>query len=424
MNQQNSSQIEAPVTRRSFLKSSSGIVAAAAAANFPFVLTSRAAADEPAIKVALVGCGGRGRDAANNVKAAAENVQILSVADIFPQAAERAARTLQVPAEATFSGWDAYQKAINVPGVNYVILATPPGFRPMHFKAAVEAGKHVFTEKPVAVDAPGIRQFLEAGKLAEQKKLCVVAGTQRRHTPAYIETIKRIHDGMIGEVLCLRAYWNQNNIWHRGYDPSKSEMENQVNNWYHYTWLCGDHIVEQHIHNLDVCNWVMNAHPIRAYGTGGRQALGDKPGHIWDHFAVEYEYANGVRMFSQCRQINGTTGRVREDVVGTKGTSGPENSITVTGGEKWSYSGRRPNGQVQEHTDLIATIRAGEYVNESQQVADSTLTAIIGRESAYSGKIVTWEEAMQWKTSLMPEKLEWGPAPIRPVPVPGKHEMT
>ena len=425
MNQQNNVDSQAGVNRRSFLKTASAVVAgSAAAANFPFILTSHAAADDP-ITIGLIGCGGRGRDAVSNAIAAAPNVKLVAVADIFPEAAQAAADQYKVAPDHVFSGFDAYKKVCALPEVNYIILATPPGFRSIHFEAAVNAGKHVFTEKPIAVDAPGIRQFIAAGELARQKKLVVVAGTQRRHQPSYIDTIQKIHDGAIGEVMYLRAYWNTGAIWHRG-DKGETEMEKQVRNWYHYTWLCGDHIVEQHLHNLDVCNWIMNDHPIRAYGQGGRQALGSKSGHIFDHFAVEFEYKNGARMFSQCRQINGTDGNVSEAVTGTKGfCNNLGDGILQVGSQTIKFNGPRPNAQVQEHADMIAAVRGtAPYYNDSRNVAESTLTAIMGRESAYTGQAIQWDEAMAWKTCLLPEKMEWGPAPMREVPIPGKYQIS
>jgi len=410
-------------SRRRFIKRASGVAAVSAvAANFPFVLTSHAAPDDP-IRMGLIGCGGRGTGAVDNAIAAAPNVKVVAVADIFDEVAKSAAGKFKVDPDHCFSGFDAYQKLVDLPDVNYVILATPPGFRPIHFEAAIKAGKHVFSEKPVAVDASGIRQYIAAGELARQKNLCVVAGTQRRHQPCYIATIKKIHDGVIGDVLCLRAYWNQGAIWHRG-DNWNNEMERQIRNWYHYVWLCGDHIVEQHIHNLDVCNWIMNDHPIRAYGQGGRQALGSKSGHIYDHFAVEFEYANGVRLFSQCRQIDHTDGNVSEAVVGTKGNCNKIGDGDIHADSLIRFDGPRPDPQVVEHADLIAAVRgAAPYVNEATRVAHSTLTAIMGRESAYTGEVISWDDAMAWHTSLRPEKLEWGPAPKYGVAIPGQHKM-
>jgi myo-inositol 2-dehydrogenase / D-chiro-inositol 1-dehydrogenase len=413
-----------PVNRRSFIKGASVVAAGSAVlTNFPFVLTSHAAPDDP-IRMGLIGCGGRGTQAVGNAIASSSNVKVVAVADVFPEAAKAAAEKFKVAPEFSFSGFDAYQKVCNLADVNYIILATPPGFRPTHFEAAVKAGKHVFCEKPVAVDAPGIRRFIAAGELARTKKLCVVAGTQRRHQASYIETIKRIQGGAIGEVLCLRAYWNQGAIWHRG-DDWQTEMERQVHNWYHYVWLCGDHIVEQHLHNLDVCNWIMNDHPIKAYGQGGRQALGSKSGHIYDHFAVEYEYKNGARLFSQCRQITGADGKVSEAVVGSKGVCNNVGDGFIEGATPFKYEGVRIDPYVVEHTDLIAAIRGtAPYVNEATTVAHSTLTAIMGRESAYTGETIMWDEAMGWQTSLEPKKLEWGDAPKVVVAIPGVHKMS
>jgi len=324
-----------------------------------------------------------------------------------------------------FTGFDAFEKLVALPDINYVILATPPGFRPAHLRAAIAAGKHVFMEKPVAVDAPGIRSVIESGEMAKQKGLAIVAGTQRRHEFSYIETIKRLHDGAIGEIQSGQVYWNQGLIWGRPWGNQVSDMENQLRNWYCYTWLCGDHIVEQHVHNLDVVNWIMQAHPIRAYGMGGRQVRhGKEHGHIYDHFAVEYEYANGARMFSQCRQIDGCTDRVGEFVVGTKGTSSPEGNIQVKGGESWAFSGRNPNPYHQEHADNIAGIRAGKPLNEARQVAESTFTAILGRESCYSGQWLEWDAALSSNRVLQPEKLEFGPLPFPEVAQPGTYKPT
>ena len=424
MSEQNETKSPAALNRRSFIKTASAAAAGTAVlTSFPFVLTSHAAPDDP-IRMGLIGCGGRGNDAVGNAIASAPNVKVVAVADIFEEPAKAAAEKYKVDPDHCFSGFDAYQKLCDLPDVNYVILTTPPGFRPIHFEAAVKAGKHIFCEKPVAVDAPGIRRFIAAGELAKEKKLCVVAGTQRRHQASYIETIKRIHDGAIGDIISLRAYWNGGAIWHRG-DHGATEMERQVHNWYHYRWLCGDHIVEQHLHNLDVCNWIMNDHPIRAYGQGGRQALGSKSGHIFDHFAVEYEYKSGARMFSQCRQIDGTDGNVSEAVAGTKGFCNKLSDGIIQGAAPFKFEGTHINPQIVEHTDLIASIRgAAPYVNDATQVAHSTMTALMGRESAYTGQAITWDEAMSWQTSLAPEKMEWGPAPIREVPIPGKYQIS
>lgn len=409
------------LSRRNFIKSTS-LVAGVAAANFPFVITSHAAPDDP-IRVGIIGVGGRGGGAGKDAEKAAANVKVTAVADLFPEQVERALKNFpDVTPDRAFSGWDAYKKLLALPDLTYVILATPPGLRSLHFEAAINAGRHVFMEKPVAVDAPTVRRMYKAGELATQKKLCVVAGTQRRHSVNYNETIKRIHDGAIGEIIYTKAYWNQGAIWHRG-DQGETEMEKQLRNWYHYVWLSGDHIVEQHLHNIDVCNWMVNDHPIKAYGgIGGRHAIGNKSGHIYDHFAVEFEYPSGARMFSQCVQITGHDGNVSEFAYGTKGTSNANNWIKA-GGETWRSRTQGRNPYEQEHADLIAAIRGGTYINETKTVTDSTLTAIMGREATYSGKMVDWETMLNSQVSLVPEKLEWGPAPKVKVAMPNEHQV-
>jgi predicted dehydrogenase len=281
----------------------------------------------------------------------------------------------------------------------------------------------VFTEKPVGVDGPGIRTVLAAHEEARRKGLAVGAGTQRRHQKGYLEAVQRIRDGAIGEVTAARAYWNQGGLWKKDREASWSDLEWQMRNWLYFTWLSGDHIVEQHVHNLDAVNWMMGAHPMKATGMGGRQSRTDPAyGHIYDHFAIDYEYENGVHMLSMCRQIDGCEKRVAEDLVGSKGRA-------ETSGERWAISGpqtwrrREDEGEVspyvQEHTDLIASIRAGKPLSELKDVAESTLTAIMGRMSAYTGRLVTWEEALGSAESLVPEKLAWGPMPVPPVARPG-----
>jgi predicted dehydrogenase len=276
----------------------------------------------------------------------------------------------------------------------------------------------------VAVDGPGVRLVMEAGKLAREKKLGIVAGTQRRHQQDYLETVKRLQDGAIGEMVYARAYWNGGVIWVIDREPAWSDMEWQVRNWNYFTWLSGDHIVEQHVHNLDVINWVLNAHPVKASAMGGRQARPNKTyGHIYDHFAVEYEYANGVRMFSQCRQMNSCEGKVEEAVVGSKGQSNCRDRIMVPGGSSWRFRGNVNNPYQQEHQDLIASIRSGQPLNEAQSVAEGTLTAIMGRESAYSGQSITWDQALNSTMRLGPEDYTFGNLPFPEVPMPGQHKF-
>lgn len=421
------------VSRRDFLRTSTLAAASAATAlSVPNLLRAQAAPDFNAI---IIGFGGRGGGAGRNFLDACKQVgvngKVVAVADIFPQSARRASDAYGVPENQCFSGFDSYVKALAVPGVNYVILAEPPGFRPLHFKAAIDAGKHVFTEKPVAVDGPGARIMFEAGKVADQKGLKVAAGTQRRHQASYVETVKRLQDGAIGDVVTMRAYWvNGGPIWHRG-DRGESALEKQVRNWYHYIWLSGDHICEQHVHNIDVCNWVLNnAHPVRCWGMGARQQLGQKSGEIWDNFAVEYEYANGVRMYSYCGQIKRDWSSVSEGVAGTKGTANPGGSFSVKGGENWRFRGGGPDPYMQEHVDLLNAIIKNTPLNETENVTNSTLTAIMGREAAFSGAGVDWDTILNSSFKYGPElvytdtaKLTWGDFRVLVPPMPGSYNI-
>jgi predicted dehydrogenase len=295
----------------------------------------------------------------------------------------------------------------------------------MQLKAAIEAGKHVFIEKPAAVDVPGIKTVIEAGELAKQKSLGIAAGTQRRHMKSYQETIKRLQDGAIGELQYAKCYWNGGEIWVIQRQPGWSDMEWQLRNWNYFTWLSGDHIVEQHVHNLDIMNWVLGAHPIRAVsGLGGRQVrTGEEHGHIFDHFAVEFEYPGGISMFSQCRQINGCLNKVEEALVGTQGTSNCKDYIRPKSSRPWRFRDKAPNPYRQEHEDLVASIRAGNPINEARAVAESTMTGIIGREAVYSGQAVDWDSAMASNKRLGPEQYEFGPYPMPDVAMPGKYRF-
>jgi len=304
-----------------------------------------------------------------------------------------------------------------------VILATPPGFRPMMIEAAVKAGKNLFTEKPVGVDAPGIRKVLAAAEEAKKKGLAVVAGTQRRHQAGYVDCMQRIHDGVIGDITSARCYWNQGPLWMKPRETDWSDMEWQVRNWLYFTWLSGDHICEQHIHNLDVVNWAIGAHPDRVVSMGGRQVRTSPAyGQIFDHFATDLEYPGGIHATSMCRQIEGCENNVSEAVVGTNGqwVSG---GYRFSGNYKYRFRAREVNPYVQEHIDLIASIRKGQPLNELVQVAESTLTAIMGRMSAYTGKAITWEDALNSKQDTMPKELVMGPLPVPPVAMPGQTEF-
>jgi predicted dehydrogenase len=328
-----------------------------------------------------------------------------------------------VSSDRCFTGFDAYKQVIGS-GVDLVILATPPGFRPMHLEAAIEAGKHVFTEKPVGVDGPGIRKVLAAAEEARKKGLAVVAGTQRRHQAGYIESMKRIHDGELGDLTSARCYWNQGSLWMKPRESNWSDMEWQIRNWLYFTWLSGDHICEQHVHNLDVVNWAMKGHPVRAVGMGGRQVRTSPDyGNIFDHFAIDYEYENGAHCMSMCRQIPGCEGNVSEAVVGTKGSWDSKRYTFETNGKRSRVQLKEVNPYDQEHIDLIASIRDGRPLNELRTVAESTLTAIMGRMSAYTGKAVTWDDALNSKEDLLPKDLRMGPLETPPVAVPGQTEL-
>jgi predicted dehydrogenase len=441
-------------SRRRFLtRSSLAVTGAVAAANFPFVHAAETGTDVN-IKIGLIGCGGRGTGAVLDALGAAtkviypqkgyhtENVaegsrigrkriQVVSLADLFEDrlttCREQLAKLgVEIPRKTCFTGFDAYLQLLAVPEINYVILATPPHFRPMHLKAAIEAGKHAFIEKPAAVDVPGVKMVVEAGELAKQKGLGIAAGTQRRHERSYQETIKRLHDGAIGDIVYAKCYWNGGQIWVIDRQPGWSDMEWQLRNWNYFTWLSGDHIVEQHVHNLDIMNWLMGTHPVRAVsGLGGRQVrTGERHGHIFDHFAVEYEYPNGVAMFSQCRQINNCKNLVEESVVGTRGTSNCKDRIYPSNGDRWRFRGDKASPYQQEHVDLVASIRAGNPLNEARAVAESTMTGIMGREAVYSGDAIEWEAAMKSTTRLGPDEYKFGSYPIPDVALPGIYRFT
>ncbi len=407
-------------SRRDFIKAS-GAVAAISSLAVPSVH----AAGSDVIKVGLIGCGGRGRGAAEQSITSSSNVKLVAMGDVFADNLNSARDGLrkysdkvEVPDDRCFVGFDAYKQVI-ASGVDLVILATPPGFRPTHLQAAVAAGKHVFTEKPVAVDGPGIRLVLAVAEEAKKKNLAIVAGTQRRHQQRYLEAMKQIHEGAIGDLVSARCYWNQGALWNKPRQESWTDMDWQLRNWLYFTWLSGDHIVEQHVHNLDVINWAMNGHPVRAVGMGGRQVRTSTDfGHIFDHFAIDYEYANGAHCSSYARQIEGCENNVSEYVQGTKGSFN-SNGSRIDGAVKWRFRGEERNPYEQEHIDMVESIRAGKPLNELKTVAESTLTAIMGRMSTYTGKAVTWDEALNSKEVLMPAKLGFGPLAMPAVSIPG-----
>ncbi len=429
------------LSRRDFVKLSSASAGAAllAAAAAPRVMAATAGSDT--LRVGVIGSGGRGRGAAINCLDSAPGVEIVAVGDLFQRQVDGAAaaitkhcadKKLKAPTIQKFAGFDNYEKVLAA-GVDMVILAAPPGFRPMHFEAAVNAGKHIFTEKPIAVDPVGVRQFIAAAKKAKEKRLAVVAGTQRRHQPSYIETLKRIHGGDVGELVGGSCYWNGTGIWFREKnDPkfpelaSMSDLEWQCWNWYHWDWLSGDQIVEQHIHNIDVMNWAFGGPPVKFLGMGGRQTRGAIQGNIWDHFAVELEYANGARVMSMCRHTPKSTQRVSEHIVGTKGVvdTAQSGEATIKGEKAFRYTGALPNPYVVEHTNLIASIRANNPLNEGEQVAFSTLTAIGGRMSAYTGREISWKWLLEGsKLDIFPKQVKAGPGLFPGVPMPGTYEL-
>lgn len=417
------------VSRRTFVKS-----AAAAAAGAPFLMGAERfayGAGSDRLRVGLVGCGGRGTGAAADAVAAAEGVEIYAMGDLFEDRLEASRRRLQehlgddltVTDERTFTGFDNYKHVIDS-GVDIVILATPPGFRPVHFRYAVDAGKHVFMEKPSNVDVAGYTSIVETGELAKQKGLSIVAGTLYRRQPSFVEAVNAIHDGAIGEIVSAQAYYLTGPIWLRERQPGMSDMEWQCRNWYYFTWLSGDHIVEQFVHNLDVLNWVFEAHPESALAMGGRLVRVDPSyGHIYDHFSVEYVYPGGVRVEAKCRQMEDVTSRVTNRIVGTKGVADlhPERSMIRShdGDVIFRHPERGANGYVLEHADLITSIRESQPINEAQQIADSTLTGILGRESAYTGQEVSWEAIRTADMDLVPTHLAFTDLPVAPVPRPG-----
>ena len=416
-----------PVSRRTFIKSAS--VAAGALAAAQASITGAWAAGSDEIRIGLIGAGGRGTGAVQNAIKSSKGVRLVAVAELFPDRLAEARQNMAkigaaaiVPNDRAFSGLDGY-KSVLQSDANYIILATPPGFRPEHLKASVEAGKHIFTEKPVAVDGPGIKTCLSLVDVAAQKKLLVGCGLQRHHQQGYLDTMARIHDGAIGDIVAARAYWNQGALWNRGRKPEWSDTEWQLRNWYYFTWLCGDHIVEQHVHNIDVVNWAMKAHPVRATGTGGRQVrTGPEWGHIYDHFAVDFEYENGVHLFSMCRQQQGTAGSVSEALVGSKGTC-QVNDYKITGPNAFdggAIKRKELDPYQQEHTDFIASIRKGEPLSELKWVTESTASAIMGREAAYTGKVVTFDDIVNSTNVLAPPSLDLSAAlSTPPVPMPG-----
>jgi len=399
------------------------------------------APDGKELKAGLIGCGGRGTGAALNFLSAGPNLKVTALGDVFHDRLESCRKKLEaekdnvVPEENLFIGFDAYQKVIDS-GVDVIILATPPYFRPMMFEAAVKARKHVFMEKPVAVDPVGARSIITTSKQAESLGLNVVTGTQRRHQRDYIATYKQIMDGTIGDIVSVNVYWNQGQLWYRTRKPRWSDMEWMIRDWVNWAWLSGDHIVEQHVHNIDVAYWFTGQHPTSAVGFGGRhrRVTGDQ----YDFFSIDFSYEDGRHMHSMCRQINGCVNNVSERVQGTKGASNCRNQILKPDGSvAWEYEyptneegestgNVKISPYVQEHIHLVTAIRNGDQVVEAEQTAVSTLTAIMGRISSYTGKKVTWEEMMNSDLKLGPNEFSfekrYPDLVTAPVPVPGSED--
>ena len=433
-------------SRRDFLKTSAALATGAAMAGTLLSVPAVHAAGDDTIKIALVGCGGRGTGACSQALSTSGPTRLIAVADAFEDRAKGALESLknahkdkvQVADDHVFHGFEAYKQAIDA-GPDLVVLATSPGFRSYHFEYAVQQGKNIFAEKPVATDPAGIRRFLAANEEAKKKNLKVGIGLQRHHDPRYVETIKKIWDGAIGDLVLCRAYWNGGGVWTRKRSdylktkPDLTEMEYQMRNWYYFNWLCGDHINEQHIHNLDVINWVKKGHPVSDQGVGGRQVrTGIDNGEIYDHHMVEYTYADGTVLLSECRHQPGTWTNVTEHAHGTKGycnISGHQ--ITVTQGEGWRHQGGR-NEKIDpyqiEHDDLARAIRENQPYNEGEYGAHSTMTSILGRMANYSGVTVRWDDAINSKVTIMPAKFAWDATPPSvpnaegryPIPMPGE----
>ncbi len=415
------------IKRRSFLKNSSILTGSLVLPSFSFKKQKQL---DKKLKISVVGCGGRGTGAAVQALRADKNVELVALCDAFEDRLERSLNAIideldgemdiKVKDKNKFVGFDGYKKAIDLADV--VILATPPGFRPQHFEYAVNKSKHIFMEKPVATDAAGVRRILESAKLVKEKKLNVVVGLQRRYQLSYLDILKQVRRGVAGKIISGTVKWNGHGVWVRKREPQQSELEYQMRNWYYFNWLCGDHIVEQHIHNLDVANWFLDEHPISAQGMGGREVRkGIDHGEIFDHHYVEFKYPSGAVIHSQCRHQPGTLINLRNGGV-----------VTINdhnGNLLHKYDPKNDISPYQiEHNKLFKSIRSGGQIDDTEYGATATMTAIMGRMATYSGKLIEWESAMNADEKLVPDNLSWGStAPVLPdnqgkykVPVPGK----
>jgi predicted dehydrogenase len=416
-------------SRRDFLVASAGLAGAAVLSGLAPAVH---AAGSDTLKVGLIGCGGRGTGAAAQALRADANVKLTAMGDMFNDRLQNSlanlkgdpalAKKIDIQAGNLFTGFDAYQRVINS-GVDVVLLTTPPGFRPLHLKAAVAAGKHIFCEKPMAVDAPGVRSVLETVRDAKKKNLAIVAGFCYRYEKAKREVMKRVHDGQIGDIVALQCTYNTGGLWHRDREKGWDDMTYQLRNWLYFTWLSGDHIVEQACHSIDKMAWAMkDVPPLKAIGTGGRQSrTGKEFGHIFDHHAVVFEYKGGLKMFHACRQQVNCANEVTDYVFGTKGTAAVMQH-RITGEKPWALRRRpgvRDDMYQNEHDELFASIRAGKPINDGERMAQSTLMAIMGRMATYTGQEITWQMALNSKEDLTPAKYEFGPLAVPPVAQPG-----
>ncbi len=415
-------------TRRTFLATGAALGSLA-------IARSAHAAGDDVLKIGLIGCGGRGSGAAAQALKADQNVKLVAMGDAFEDRLQLSLQTLQktegiadkidVPRERQFLGFDAYQQVIDS-GVDVVLLTTPPQFRPLHMQAAIAANKHIFAEKPCAVDAPGVRKVLDLCEQAKKKNLSVVSGLCLRYSSGFREIVRRIHDGQIGEVRAMLANDYRGPIWVKPRQPDWTDMHWQMRNWYYFTWLSGDFNVEQHVHFLDVCAWVMqDEYPQHAIGLGGRQVrTGPEYGNIYDHHSVTYTYANGVPLVSNTRQIPGCKSDMSAIVLGSKGQaliSEKRNGLTITTDkDKWVYKSDEEDDFYQtEHDELFASIRAGRPLNNGVYMAKSSLLAIQGRMATYTGQQIEWDDAMASQEDLTPKAYQWGPVPTPPIAVPG-----
>jgi len=421
------------LSRRDFIKTSAAFGAAAWAAG-----TSRMyAAGSDKIRLGLIGCGGRGTHDMTNCLNATENIELVAMGDLFKDRLDASRQSLsksvpdkvKVTDESCFVGWDAHKKVLARDDVNMVILTTAPHFRPMHLKAAIEAGKHVFAEKPVAVDPAGVRSVIASAALADQKGLTIVAGTQMRRIAHLMAGVERIHGGDIGQVVggqCVRIGDGMTTWGPTPRRPEWTDMEWQLRRWLFLTWLSGDFITEMHVHNLDIMDWAMGSHPVQCAGLGGRQVrTGPEFGDCFDHFAVEYEYPNGVRVEYMGAQIDKASDRCDQWIVGTKGRAYLDfANATIEGDKPFKYDGPAWNPEIRQHADQIAAIREGKHLNEGKRIAESSMTSIMGRMSAYTGRALKWDWAMNAsKLDLSPSKYEFGDLPMPPVAMPGKTQL-